>query len=149
MTTFIRQLTVGAALCMTSLAGTSVSAQDNLDEIKLMERSMVEQGQWELLMLAPPKPFVTDGYPIFYDKSSVKKLNDNEYLVNLTTKKISVGKLWDTRLKTATYKVLCTERMFFLYGWVGAGMNVEYKDASKKQKISNKQYPLYQATCLN
>lgn len=149
MTTFIRQLTVAAALCMASLASASVSAQDNSDEIKGLERSMVEQGQWELLMLAPPKAFVTDGYPIFYDKSSVKKLNDNEFLVNLTTKKISVGKLWDTRLKTATYKVLCAERVFFLYGWVGAGTNVEYKDASKKLKISNKQYPLYQATCLN
>jgi hypothetical protein len=149
MKTFIKQLAVGLVLSIASLAGTSVSAQDNSDEIKRLETSMVEQGQWELLMLAPPKPFVTDGYPIFYDKSSVTKVNDNEYLVNLTTKKISVGKLWDTRLKTATYKVLCTERMFFLYGWVGAGMNVEYKDASKKQKISNKQYPLYQATCLN
>ena len=149
MTTFIRQLTVGAVLCMASLAGASVSAQDNSDEIKRLERSMVEQGQWELLMLAPSKPFVTDGYPIFYDKSSVTKLNDNEFLVNLTTKKISVGKLWDTRLKTGTYKVLCTERLFFLHGWVGASMNVENKDTSKKLKISNKQYPLYQATCLN
>lgn len=149
MTKIIKQISVGFVLCFSLLAGASLSAQANSDEIKRLERSMIDQGQWELLMLAPSKPFVTDGYPIFYDKSSIQKLNDNEVLINLTTKKISVLKLWDTRLATATYKVLCTERVFFLHGWVGAGMNVECKDTPKRLKISNKQYPLFQATCLN
>lgn len=122
---------------------------DDPEFVKTLQARIQDSGQWTFLMQAPPKLFVTDGYAVLYDKKSVKKLNENQYLVNLAPVETKSYKLWDSRLKAGTYQVSCSERSFHHYGWIGDGMNEVLPKKSKAIEIKNAYFPLYKITCLS
>jgi hypothetical protein len=138
----INYLTVGIALSSSSFFE-PVHAQD----VASFEYTMATRGVWELLYTMPARPFVTDGYEVLFDKRTITKISQGEWEVDLALGNHFQGRLWDSKIRTATYRVNCSANTFTDVGWRIDG-RLTSNPKAKMRKIGRHARPLYDTVCL-
>jgi hypothetical protein len=133
---------VGIALSSASFFGPA-HAQD----VASFEYTMATRGVWELLYTMPSRPFVTDGYDVLFDRRTITKISEGEWEVDLALGNHFTGRLWDTKIRTATYRVNCSANTFTDVGWRIDG-HLTSNPKAKMRKIGRHARPLYDTVCL-